>query len=423
MLKNCYCKTKSIIILLLLSAAVPLAAQHETSLETVNLYFYHQYGCQMCEKMEPFLHDLSREYHGLEIITEDVGDWSGESIGGLYDMASKFGIDNVGVPAVFLGDRYWIGFNEQITAEIESAVKQCLNQGCIDAKEDPLPAGRRREPVKIDGGVFGTVDLGDFSLLTATGLIALLDGFNPCSLWVLTFLLGMLIHTGSRRKVVLAGGAFLVTTALVYGLFIMGVVKIFALLQFTRWVRYGTAAVALVMGGLNVKDFFKFKAGVSLSISDKNRKRIGEKFKDMVSGRKSAAALMVGAVLLAAGISLAELPCTAGFPVIWSNLVTASDIGSGGFLGLLVFYVTVYLTDELIILAAAVIGFKRITFREKHGRYLKLAGGAVMICLAAVLIIDPGLMESLWAILIVFAAAAVLGFIFVLIKRQLERRA
>lgn len=371
----------------------------------------------MCELMDPFLRDLSRKYPDLEVIMADVGDWSGESIEGLYQAAAKFGIENVAVPAVFLGDQYWIGYNDRIAEEIEAAVTECLEEGCIDAIKDPLPRPSRPSTAEVDTVLFGTVDLDRITLIPATALIAFLDGFNPCSLWVLTFLLGMLLHTGSRRKVILAGGAFLLTTAAVYGLFIIGVVKVLGLLQFNRWIRIGTAVIALIMGGLNIKDFFSFKKGVSLTISDSNRKRIGGRFRRMVSADKSIFALTAAAVLLAAGIALVELPCTAGFPVMWSNVVTSSGAPSGVIFGLLILYLVIYLVDELIILGAAVIGFRRIAIKEKHGRYLKLFGGTVLLSLAGVMIIKPELMESLWSTLIVFAAAAAAALLLVFIKQ------
>jgi len=391
-----------------------VSAQEE---EPVKLYYFYQFGCPMCEKTGPFLRELSRKYPELNVVEKDVGEWEEEKIAELYDMADKFGIESVGVPAVFLGDQYWLGYSEQISREIEEAVNRCIEKGCIDAKEDPLPAERNAGKTKVDTGIFGTVNLSELSLVPATVLIALLDGVNPCSVWVLTFLLGMLLHTGSRRKIIFAGIAFLFTTAAVYGLFIVGVVKVLGLLSFTRWIRYAVALLAVAMGAINVKDFFTFKRGVSLTISGKNRRRIGERLRRLVSGEKSAFALAAAAVFLAGGISLVELPCTAGFPVIWSNLITSADTGSGAFTGLLILYLLIYLVDELVIFSAGVIGFKRISMEEKHGRYLKLFGGTVLISLAAVMIINPVFMESLWSTLLVFAAAAFLALVLILIKR------
>src|SRR5690606_26919507 len=96
----------------------------------------------------------------------------------------------------------------------------------------PTKAPEPGEPDALSGAVenglyldlplIGRVDLDLQSIAIGTALIAFVDGFNPCSMWVLSMLLALTLHTGSRRKVLLIGLVFLTVTAVIYALFIAG---------------------------------------------------------------------------------------------------------------------------------------------------------------------------------------------------------
>ena len=401
---------------------VGIAGATNADNDTVRLYLFWQEGCPVCERMKPFLEELADRSPGLELIGEEVG-YTLTSIRSLQQAAEKFGIDTPNVPAVFLGERAWIGYSEAITAEISRAVVECLEGGCIDAMADQLPphpalsAGNT-----VDSRLFGTVELTTLPLTISTALIALLDGINPCSLWVLTFLLGMVMHTGSRGKVILVGTVFLTTTSVVYGLFIVGVVQVMSILAAARWIRYAVAFLALAMGAVNVKDFFAFKRGASLTISEKNQRRIGARARNLIRADRSNLSLAVSTAFLAAGVTIVELPCTAGFPVVWSNLLSTYQVIFPVFLSLLLLYLVVYLVDEIIIVVAAAFTLKRVAMNENRGRHLKLVGGVVMIMLAGVMVVSPELMESLMSVVGIFAGSAVIVVIVIAIDRSVRRR-
>lgn len=403
------------LILILISVSSAFSEQ-----DYVRLYLFWQEGCPMCERMKPFLEELEAAHSRLKIMAEEVGHTLA-GIRGFQQAAVKFGIETPNVPAVFLGARAWIGYSETITAEIAGAVEGCLENGCIDAMKDPLPEKQVSDGTQIKTRLFGTIDLGTLPLALSTVLIAVLDGVNPCSLWVLTFLLGMVMHTGSWKNVLLVGTVFLLTTSVIYGLFIIGVVQVLSVLSFAKWIRYGVALLAFAMGAINVKDFFAFKKGVSLTISDQNRRRIGTRARSLIGGNRSTFSLLTSTVLLAAGIAVIELPCTAGFPIIWSNLVSMAQAPVPVFVVLLALYLVVYIADESIIVGVAALSFRRISMDEKRGRYLKLLGGAVMIALAAVMIVHPELMESIWSVIAIFASAICLTLLVVLLKRFVRR--
>jgi hypothetical protein len=241
-----------------------------------------------------------------------------------------------------------------------------------------------------------------------TVLIAFVDGFNPCSLWVLTILLAIVLHARSRRKVLIVGGTFLLTTAAVYGLFIVGVFSVLSYLGVLGWIRGAVAVLAAGFAAVNIKDYFASGRGPSLSIAASRKPGVYRRARTIraaMQGERSTLALVTATVAMAGGVALVELPCTAGFPVIWSSALAAHEVAAGAFAALLGLYLLVYLADEVLVFGAAVVTMRAAKLQEHHGRMLKLAGGMVMLALAGAMAFAPQVMASVGGSLLLFAGA------------------
>jgi hypothetical protein len=123
------------------------------------------------------------------------------------------------------------------------------------------------------------------------------------------------------------------------------------------------------------------------------------------AGHKALLPALGATVVLAVGVSLLETPCTAGFPVLWTGMLHANGVGPAETAALFVAYMIPFLLDELIVFAIAVLTMRSMKLQEKHGELLKLFAGVTMLVLAAVMVIDPTLMEDPIAALALFAAA------------------
>jgi hypothetical protein len=253
--------------------------------------------------------------------------------------------------------------------------------------------------------LLGTINLGARSLVLSTALIAFVDGFNPCSLWVLSVLLALTLHTGSRKKVFVIGLVFITVTSLVYALFIAGLFTMFTVVSFVGWIQVVVAGVALFFGAVNVKDYFWYKEGLSFTVADSQKPGLYKRMRGVLNAGDSLPALIGATVVMAAGASLVEFSCTAGFPVLWTNLLISQQVTAMTFVALLALYMLIYQIDELGIFLAAVFSLRASRLEEKQGRILKLIGGTLMLTLAAVMLINPKLMSSISASLIVFAVA------------------
>ena len=194
-------------------------------------------------------------------------------------------------------------------------------------------SGSQDSVIKVP--ILGYIDLSKLSLGVSTALIALVDGFNPCSLWALSMLLAITIHTGSRKKVFIIGMVFITVTALIYALFIAGLFSVLKLTGLITWMRVVVFIIAAILGVINIKDYFWFKEGVSLTIDDSKRKGILQRMRELLDGSQSTGSLIGATILLAGGVSLVEFSCTAGLPVLWTNLLNAQGVATATFICLL----------------------------------------------------------------------------------------
>ncbi|MCS6826663.1 MAG: hypothetical protein NZ553_08635 [Caldilinea sp.] len=426
-------------------------------LEPVIVYFFWGDGCPHCAAAKPFLAELQEKYPG--VIVRDFEVWKHpENRAPFIQMAARFGFEPTAVPTFFIGDRYWIGYAEEPYArEIEAYVAFCVANGCPDpgtgivapfptptaaaianalenaqlgseatdareqvAAEPETAVGATSAPAAgvITLPLLGAVDLAAHSLLFSTALIAFVDGINPCSLWVLSVLLALTLHTGSRRKVFIIGFVFLTVTSLIYVLFIAGLFTMFTVLDWVPWIQGVVALVALFFALVSVKDYFWYKEGISFTIADEKKPGLYRSIRRVLAAGDSMPALIGATVVMSAGVSLVEFSCTAGFPVLWTNLLITQGVTTGTFLLLLLLYMLIYQMDEIVIFVSAVIGLRATKLEEKHGRILKLISGMLMLALGLVILIEPSLMSSLSAAIWVFLAAFGGSLLILLLHRR-----
>ena len=398
------------------AGALPAAAAAATPAAEsgVTIYFFWGDGCPHCEAVRPFLDELAAR-PGVELEAFEVW-YDADNRDRFAQVAAAHGTEASGVPAVFAGGGWWVGDSEYNRAAIRRTVERCAAGGCPDVAgavlagavpPGPAPAaGDDGESTTVDVPLVGRHELGGDSLVLATALIALADGFNPCSLWVLTVLLAMVLRTGSRRRLALIGGSYLVTAAAVYGLFLAGLFGALTVVEYSWWLRGGVAAFALAFAAVNVKEYFWFRRGVSLTIPERAKPGIARRSRSLALEHRRLPAVVALTAGLAAGVSLLELPCTAGFPVVWSNLLAARGTSDAEFAGLLAVYLAIFLVDELAVFAVAVTAMRIGRVEERHGRVLKLGGGILMALLAFAMLVDPGLLETVAGAVGVFALAA-----------------
>lgn len=329
-------------------------------------------------------------------------------------MAEERGVAAGIVPAFFLADYYWVGFTETVNHEISATVGRLLTgdagitgHGLVSGSTPPFPELFR----------LGRIDTATAPAFIVTVAIAAVDGLNPCSLWVLTFLVGLIVRSGSRRRTLAVGIVYLLVTATVYGLFILGLFSAFYAAGGGPVIRVLVAILAVSMGLVNMKDYFAFRIGFSLAIPARFHSAIAGGGRSILTARDAPLRMAGVTVLFALGVSIVELPCTAGFPMIWSSYIATLGISQIRFAALFTLYLIVYLGLEIMVVAASILFMKRLVFREAHARLLKLCGGTIMVALGVAYLGFPGMTQTIDGVGVILGLASGLSVLIILLDR------
>lgn len=395
------------VFLLLLLPALTTAAEPR-----LTIHFFWASNCPHCAEEKPFLEDLQQRHPQLAIREYEI--WTDrEGFDLLRSVARASGYDTFSTPATVVGEQVWFGFSGSTADEIERAVDNCLTEGCADlvakvrGPPRPAPPAAAEDASAVRLPLFGTLDPQSFSLPVFTILLGLLDSLNPCAFFVLLFLLSLLIHARSRKVMLLVGGTFVFFSGLIYFLFMAAWLNLFLLAGQMRFITAGAGLVALGIAVLNIKDFFFFKQGVSLSIPEKAKPRLFARMRSLLTATRISSVLL-GAVVLAAAANTYELLCTAGFPMVYSRVLTLHDLPLWRYYLFLVLYNGVYVLPLLAIVLIFTVTLGSRKLSEWQGRVLKLVSGTMMGLLGLTLLLDPDLLNDALAALglLVLALAA-----------------
>lgn len=365
---------------LVLVSALPVRAQAR---EVVLEFFWAQ-GCPHCAHQKEFLVDLKAKYPNLVIQDYEISQNSSHALL-LQQRGRDLGADVSGVPFTVVGNKYVTGFRDDATTgqEIETLIVQAM--GYEAGPVTPKPAA---PSLKLP--VLGEVNLASLSLPVLTFLIALMDGFNPCAMWTLLFLISLLLGMKDRRRMWLLGLAFIVTSALVYFLFLSAWLNLFLFIGMITWVRIGIALVALAAGGIYLRDYYQNRTGCAVA-GNESRQKVFGRLREITANKQLIVAL-AGIILLAIAVNLIELICSAGLPAIYTQVLSLSHLPMWQYYLYLIFYVFIFMLDDLFIFFTAMLTLKAVGIETKYARVSKLVGGILMVLIGMLLLFKPSLL-------------------------------
>ncbi|MDP1830157.1 MAG: glutaredoxin family protein [Archangium sp.] len=376
----------------LLFLLLVLAAQQAHAEEVV---LFSRTGCPHCVEAHRFLDELVSAQPGLTVSVQEV-DRDPAALRRLQALAAERGETVPGVPAMLIGGQLVFGFDRPETTgvRIRALLERQSPPDEVGAAMVCTADAEQCEEGTVDAPIIGKLRASELGMPLFTLLVGLLDGFNPCAMWVLLFLLSLLVNMKSRPRMALVAGTFVLVSGLVYFAFMAAWLNVFLLLGFSRAVQIVLAVVAVVVGGLNVKEFFAFQRGPSLTIPESAKPGIAARVRKILQAEHLAGAL-VGVVVLAVLVNFVELLCTAGFPAVYTHVLTAQGLPvwkNYAYLGL---YNLAYVVDDGLMVTIAVVTLSRRRLQEREGRWLKLISGAVMLALALVLFFKPAWLAAL----------------------------
>ncbi|RLF33339.1 MAG: hypothetical protein DRN08_05575 [Thermoplasmata archaeon] len=369
----------SLHLLLLLSIiALPTACSASSGSKIIIEYFYSP-GCGSCEEKEPVINYIAENYSDYVVVykksirdNENMRRW-------LQYFQST--------PAIIINNETLVP-KQNITIE---KLEKIINSYITGQQNNNT---LQNQSNKMDIPFLGRINISDFSLPLLTVVLASIDSFNPCSFFVLLFLLSLLVYVKSKRRMLLIGGVFIFFSGFIYFLFMSALLNIFLIAEHVLILTVSAGIIAIILGVINIKDFFYPKSEVSLSISKKRKTEIFKRIRNIVN-TSYLPSMIAATVILAVFANTYELFCTLGFPLLFTRTLTLNKLSVAEYYIYLIFYNIVYIIPLLIIVLIFTFTLSHKKLTEWQGRVLKLLSGLMMFLLGMILIGNPSLLNNL----------------------------
>lgn len=384
----------SILFLLLF---IPFKIEAEEN--EVRLYLFHSSSCPHCKAEKEFLNEIKDNYPLLDIVEYEVSE--NEMNYNFYNkVMKKTGINATGVPFTLIGTDYYVGFDKNVGTdkEIINSIEKFLKGDYVDViakiKNDEDISDIKYNVDTTDEKeipILGKIDSKNVSLPILSIVMGALDGFNPCAMWVLLFLITMLFNMKDKKKMWILGLTFLTTSALVYLFIMLAWLKVAISFTAVKWIRVLIALVALCGGIVNLNGFRKSiqsKTDGCEVVDDKKRKKTFKKIKDIVNEKKFILSL-IGVITLAISVNFIELACSAGLPLIFTQVLALNNLSTLEYSIYMLLYILFFLLDDIVIFVVAMLTLNVKGISNKYGKYSHLVGGIIMILIAILMLFKP----------------------------------
>lgn len=380
----------------------------EDGLSRVHLYFFWSETCPHCLEAHPFIEAIPRQRPWVVLHSLEVSG-SRENSRRFALMAESLGHRVEGVPTVMFCGRMEVGWQDDASsgANLLRALDECRTNGVTDGAA----------PSSIPIPFLGHIDPAALSLPAITLVIATLDAFNPCAFFVLLFLLSLLAHQKARSRMLIVGGIFVLTSAVMYFAFMAAWLSVFEFLGALTWITFGAGLVAILVGTINIKDFFAFAHGPTLSIPESAKPNIYRRARAILQS-ENLPAMLAATVFLAVAANFYELLCTAGFPMIYTRILTLGEASQSARYGWLAMYNVIYVVPLGLIVLAFVGTLSAHKLTEREGRLLKLMSGIMMLELGLILALVPHWLNSLTVTVVLVAVALAIATVAARLTRE-----
>ena len=392
---------KKIIILLFLAIgffiiSTPFSTAQDKSPIFMTLFYGET--CPHCAKEEIFLKGLQEEYPNIQIRSLEIYN-NPKNAELLKETAKKLNVKAQGVPFLVIGDEAIVGYlNDETTGQkIRNLVETHLIAGCQDFVGNIIQSENQGEencedeniPEKINLPWIGDVDIKKWSLPLLTITIGALDGFNPCAMWVLIFLISLLLGMQDKKKMWILGSAFILSSGMVYFLFLSAWLNLFLFLGFITIIRILIGLVAIGSGVYHLREYHINKNAVCKATGAEKKKKIMDRLRE-ITEQKSFWLALGGIIILAFVINLVELVCSAGLPAIYTQILSLASLPAYQYYLYLLLYIFFFMLDDMIVFAIAMISLKAFGFDGKLSRWSNLVGGIIITVLGILLLFKPG---------------------------------
>ena len=391
---------KFLILLIALLLVIPTSVN--ASETVIDIYLFYSNTCPHCAREKEYLSDLQENDPNINVYMYEVSENQDNSdlldkVQTLIDGETPY------IPYTVIGSQYRVGFNNSTKLEIENIIKTYREGGYVNVvggiidgsiTEDNINTYLEESEVEVDDTVdiplLGKVDPKSVSLPILSIVMGLVDGFNPCAMWVLIFLISMLLNMKDKKRMWFLGVSFLLTSSMVYLLFMLAWLNIVMSISEIRWVQILIALVAVIGGLINLRSYYRErkKDAGCVVVNDEKRKKIFDRIKKFTH-EKSIILATIGVIALAVSVNIVELACSAGLPVLFTNILAINNLDQTVSIIYILIYVFFFMLDDLIVFAIAMFTLQVTGVATKYTKYTHLIGGIIMLLIGLLLIIKP----------------------------------
>lgn len=370
--------------------------------KTIDIHLFYSSTCPHCKAEKEYLNELIKTDDKIKVHLYEI-DTDKEASDLLWEVQKLINGKSNYVPYTVIGNKYRVGFNNSTKLEIENIIKAYRNGEYVDIvsgiisgeiNEDNINDYLGKVDIEVDDDVdipfLGKIDPKSASLPLLAVIIGLVDGFNPCAMWILIFLISMLIGMKDKKRMWYLGSLFIGTSAAVYLLFMVAWLNIVMQVSEIRWVQVLIAIVALIGAIINIRSYLKEqnKDNGCEVVDDKKRKKIIDKIKTFTR-EKSILLSSIGVMALAVSVNIVELACSSGLPVLFTNILAINEVSSDLSSIYILIYIFFFMLDDLIVFIIAMFTLKVTGITTKYTKYTHLIGGLIMLLIGILLIIKP----------------------------------
>ncbi len=351
----------------------------------VEFVLFHLDTCPHCKDEIKFIEKKLMPKYGefIDLKIYEASTPENQQIFEQYGYFYKF--SQVGtVPVAFIDGEMVAGYSDDETTGAQL-------MGIVEKKLQDKVGNEGVYSDKINIPILGSINPKTFSLPILTAVIGLLDGFNPCAMWVLLFLISLLLGMENKKRMWLLGFLFIIASGVVYFVFMVAWLQLLLFLGMIFAIRIIIGLVSIGAGGINLRDWWLHRKAEAMAckVSDlKDTKKTFEKIKAIVY-RRSLLWSVAGILLLGFSVNLVELACSAGFPAVYTQVLAMSGIPAWERYLYMFGYIIFYMLDDMIVFVVAMITLKSKTVGGKYGKYSSLVGGILMLLLGLLLIFKP----------------------------------
>ena len=397
---------KKIIRLLLITFLIILPIKVYAEDRVIDIHLFYGKTCPHCKAEEEFLSEYLSDKDNIKLNKYEV--WYDTDNQNLLNKVSKqMGVKVSGVPYTVIGKKVIIGYSEDSTKEeIIDAINHYLDENNTyknyveeiktsnktkkEDKKNEIKESKNNKNYEKTVPVLGKINAKEVSLPILALVLGFVDGFNPCAMWILIFLITMLFNMKDRKKMWILGLTFILTSGIVYLMFMLAWLNLATFISKISMIRLIISFIAIIVGIINLSNYVKSKKndeGCTV-VDKKDRKKIMSKIISITTEKKFIIAIL-GIILLAASVNIIELMCSIGIPLLFTQILAMNDLNTVQYMIYMLIYILFFLIDDIIVFVISMITLKVTGITTKYTKYSHLIGGIIMLIIGILLIIKP----------------------------------